>query len=166
MGDKKYTLTSLKSPQCRGKNRQTDKQTKVQYWGVNQTNSSRGPVVGNSALKAQARPQVLDNDNDCGKWLLTMTVTRTKLTDKGPIINIFYIVIIKFCCSLYTKLPGKKLIHFIQKITTYIEINWSLILMYVMVKIEAISYCLCFDKSFYVSIQLFLRVYNTVTHNQ
>ena len=42
---------------------------------------------------------------DCGKWQLTMTMT--KLTDKGPIRNIVYIIIINFCCSLYSKLPGK-----------------------------------------------------------
>ena len=88
---------------------------------------------------------------------------KDKINWQGPNLKHIYIVIIKFCCS---KLPGKKLIHFIQKITTYIEINWSLILMYVMVKIEAIDHCFCFDKSFYVSIQLFLRVYNTVMHNQ
>ena len=45
-------------------NRQTDKSPIL---GGKPDNSSRGPVVGNSALKAQARPQVLDNDNDCGK---------------------------------------------------------------------------------------------------
>ena len=55
-------IASLKSPQCRGKNRQTDKQTKSPILGGKPDNSSRGPVVGNSALKAQARLQVLDND--------------------------------------------------------------------------------------------------------
>ena len=100
------------------------------------------------------------------QWLWQMTIdydsNKDKINWQGPNLKHIYIVIIKFCCS---KLPGKKLIHFIQKITTYIEINWSLILMYVMVKIGAIDHCFCFDKSFYVSIQLFLRVHNPVIHN-
>ena len=96
-----------------------------------------------------------------------------KLTDKGPFKNIFYIFIINFCCSLYSKLPGKKLIHFHSKITMYIGINQLLVSVYVVIKIEAISYCFCFDKSFlciYVNIFLWyitnLNVYYITFHSQ
>ena len=110
------------------------------------------PLLGkyNPVTKAPNMGNKIDinmRKRDNNKWLYQKTIDydsdNNKLTDKDLIKNIFYILIINFCCSLYSKLPGKINSFSYQNISVYWN-QFATDFNICCVKIEAIDHWFCF----------------------